>query len=129
VETVGYAVGGLAISLGLVAAIEVGINAYNENASDDSNASNGNSCPVSDTTPGRKTKGRTKQFEKPGDFDTANSDFDDLNPSNVKLLPNGGRVGALPNGDKVIVRPDSTDGRPTIEIQRGKNRIKIRYGQ
>ena len=78
---------------------------------------------------GRKTKGRTKQFEKPGNFDTANDDFDDLNPSDIRPLPNGGRLGKLPNGDKVNVRPASTDGRPTIEIQKGKGKIKIRYGR
>lgn len=87
------------------------------------------SCPVPGATPGRKTKGRTKLFEKPGDFDDALGDFDDLGPSDVTGLNDGGFVGDLPNGDKVNVRPTSSDGRPTIEIQHGKNRIKIRYGR
>ncbi len=96
---------------------------------EDTDSSSGNSCPIPGTTPGRKTKGRAKQFEKPGDFDTAVGDFEDLNPTGVNDLPNGGLIGVLPNGDRINVRPGSTDGRPTIEIQHGKNKIKIRYGQ
>lgn len=30
-------------------------------------------------------------------------------------------------GRRVNVRPNSSDGRPTLEIQDGKNRTKIRY--
>jgi RHS repeat-associated protein len=85
-------------------------------------------CPIPGTKPGRPTKGRTKQFEKPGDINDANQDFDDLKPENVRPLPNGGRVGDLPGGQTVVVRPTSSDGRPTVEIQNGPNRIKVRYG-
>ncbi|WP_275472452.1 RHS repeat-associated core domain-containing protein, partial [Pseudomonas citronellolis] len=91
------------------------------------NESTENDCPVPGATPGEKTRGPSDIWEKPGDFDTANDDFDNLNPSNVQDIPVG-RRGTLPDGRTVVVRPDSKDGRPTIEIQDGRERIKIRYG-
>lgn len=78
--------------------------------------------------PGRDTKGHTKQWEKPGSMEDANGDFDSLNPQNVKNIL-GGRTGELPDGRKVNVRDHSSDGRPTLEVQDGKNRIKVRYGE
>ena len=75
---------------------------------------------------GKRTKGKSKIYEKEGDMESANSDFDALNPENVKEI-DGGRVGELPNGDKAIVR-GSKDSRPTLEIQKGKKKTKIRYG-
>ncbi|WP_256578149.1 RHS repeat-associated core domain-containing protein, partial [Pseudomonas sp. PIC25] len=87
-----------------------------------------NECPVPGAVPGDKTRGPSEIWVKPGDFGTANGDFDDLGPSDVKDIP-GGRVGNLPDGRKVVVRPDSTDGRPTLEIQDGRERIKVRYGE
>ena len=78
--------------------------------------------------PGRDTKGHTKQWGKPGTMDDANGDFDSLNPSNVKNIP-GGRTGELPDGRRINVRDHSSDGRPTLEVQNGKNRIKVRYGE
>ena len=38
-------------------------------------------------------------------------------------------TGELPDGRKVNVRDHSSDGRPTLEVQEGKNRIKVRYGE
>ncbi|WP_054785727.1 RHS repeat domain-containing protein [Pseudovibrio denitrificans] len=84
--------------------------------------------PVPGAKPGQKTKGRTQQWEKPGDFQDALKDYKDKNPEKVKSLPDGGEVGKLPDGRMINVRPYSSDNRPTIEIQDGKNRIKIRYG-
>ena len=78
--------------------------------------------------PGRETKGRTKQWNKTGNIDNANDDFDSLKPQKVKDIP-GGRTGELPDGRKINVRDHSSDGRPTLEIQDGKNQIKIRYGE
>lgn len=86
-----------------------------------------NTAPVPDATPGRETKGRTKQWVKPGGMPEANRDFDGLRPGNISELPDGGRRGVLPDGRNINVRPDSTDGRPTVEIQDGKRRIKVRY--
>jgi hypothetical protein len=86
---------------------------------------------LKDAKPGRKTKGKTKQFEKPGDFDDALKDFDKLNPKNVRDESDGEKivkVGDLP-GDKVVnVRNESKDERPTLDICDGKKHIKIRYG-
>ncbi|MBX4948544.1 hypothetical protein HJA95_02795, partial [Rhizobium binae] len=87
----------------------------------------GVSPPVPDAKPGNQTKGRSELWEKPGGLPEAEKDFNDKNPSNVKIYPNGTKVGQLPNGDTVIVRPISSDGRPTLEIQRGKKKIKVRY--
>ncbi|WP_279578843.1 RHS repeat-associated core domain-containing protein, partial [Pseudomonas amygdali] len=85
--------------------------------------------PVPDAIPGDKTRGPTDIWIKPeGDMDTANNDFDDMNPSDVKDIANG-RAGTLPDGRKIVVRPDSSDGRPTLEIQSGRNRVKVRYGR
>jgi len=86
---------------------------------------------VKGATPGEETSGRAKQFEKTGGMDQANKDFDSLNPTNVKEINTGyglGRVGTLPDGRQVVVRGGSSgDSKPTLEIQQGKNRIKIRY--
>lgn len=89
----------------------------------------GNNAPVPDATPGRETKGRTTQWEKDGGMDEANEDFDRLGPDNVRELQNGGRVGTLPDGKIIVVRPDSPDGRPTLEIQSGKKKDKVRCGK
>jgi len=84
---------------------------------------------LDDATPGRETKGRAKQWEKSGGQEQADKDFDDLiEPGSEKPLPNGkGRMGKLPDGTNVNVRSDSSDGRPTVEIQH-PNPVKIRYG-
>ena len=82
--------------------------------------------------PGDKTKGRTTNWDKPGGFDQANTDFDKLVPNGSKPIDDSddasnGRKGVMDDGRKVNVRPNSSDGRPTLEIQNGKNRTKIRY--
>lgn len=82
--------------------------------------------PVPDATPGDDTKGRTSQWEKSGGQAQADKDFDNLHPTNVRPIP-GGRTGTLPDGRSVNVRGSSSDGRPTLEIQDGSNRIKVRY--
>lgn len=81
---------------------------------------------INSSTEGRPTKGRSKLFEKKGGLNQANKDFDGLIPSEVKDIP-GGRVGKLSDGSIVIVRSKSSDGRPTLEVQKGKNKIKFRY--
>jgi hypothetical protein len=86
-------------------------------------------CPIPGATPGRETKGRSKQFEKPGDLGTANEDFDNLGPSNVRDLGDGKRTGTLPDGSTVTVYPESSVGPPTVEIQQGRTRLKVRYIQ
>ena len=83
-------------------------------------------------TRGRKTKGGSTQFNKKGGWEQAQKDFDNLRPSKVKSLPvgaGGGRTGVLPDGRKVTACPTSSDSRPTLEIQKGKRRQKIRYDE
>ncbi|SHM97235.1 RHS repeat domain-containing protein [Flavobacterium chilense] len=81
---------------------------------------------VDPSTPGEKTKGRSTLFEREGGLDAANKELDSLNPTNVREIE-GGRVGTLPGGRTVNVRSGSSDGRPTMEIQNGKNKTKFRY--
>lgn len=62
----------------------------------------------------------------------ANEDFDSLGLSNITNPKPGMRMGTLPDGKIVNVRLDSTDGRPTLEIQHEATRrslIKIRYNK
>jgi len=83
---------------------------------------------TSTSSKGKETTGRSKLFERTGGSNAANKEFDVLSPTEIKEIP-GGRVGKLPDGRTVIVRERSTDGRPTLEIQSGKNRIKFRYDE
>ncbi|WP_081576311.1 RHS repeat-associated core domain-containing protein [Chromobacterium haemolyticum] len=86
--------------------------------------------PVPNATPGRKTRGVSDIWNKPGGVEQADRDFDSLNPTGVKDLPGGARGGKLADGRKLVVRPYSgTDGNgpPTLEIQDGRSRIKVRY--
>lgn len=53
------------------------------------NADGGDSCPVPDTIRDRITKGNTDIRIKPGNADTANGDFDSLNPRGVSDKGNG----------------------------------------
>lgn len=87
---------------------------------------------LEDSEKGRETSGKSEQYLKKGGFEQAQKDFDSLNPSDVKDINTSygkGKTGVLKDGSKVNVRPGSTYGEPTLEIQlpNGK-RIKIRYG-
>ena len=82
--------------------------------------------PVPGATPGQTTRGPSQQWEESGGKAEADKDFDSLGPKDVKPIP-GGRTGTLPDGRSVNVRDQSTDGRPTLEIQDGADRIKVRY--
>jgi hypothetical protein len=67
-------------------------------------------------------------YEKEGGKDQADRDFDNIaDPSTVKPIP-GGRIGRLPDGTPINVRDGSTDGRPTLEVQKPNGtKIKFRY--
>ncbi len=80
--------------------------------------------------PGEKTKGRTTQFEKDGEKEDCDKDFDKIEFDKVDNYPDDGtRVGYMSDGRKVISRTTSTDkkSKATLEIQKGKKKIKIRY--
>jgi hypothetical protein len=81
---------------------------------------------IKDAKLGRETKGRTNQYELSGGFNQAVNYFHSLNPKIMKNTPDL-KVGVLQDGRKVIVRTKSSDGRPTLEIQDGKKKIKFRY--
>lgn len=86
---------------------------------------------LKDTIPGRETKGRARQYIKKGGYSDAVKDFEDLGPIDIqKMKDKKGWVGTLPDGRMVVVREQSKDGRPTLEIQQPENKgrvIKIRY--
>lgn len=86
---------------------------------------------MQDAKRGEETKGKSKIFEKKGNYEDALKDFEKLDPSNIKDM-NGkmGKIGDLPDGRKANVRLDSKDTRPTLEIFNPNNRssIKFRYG-
>ncbi|SMO71415.1 hypothetical protein SAMN06265350_10719 [Solitalea koreensis] len=67
-------------------------------------------------------------YKSPGGKVQADKDFDSLGPTDVKPIP-GGRTGKLPDGTPINVRDRSTDGRPTVEVQRPGNKVKIRYDE
>ncbi len=74
-----------------------------------------------------KLTGGAKQLVKPGNFGTADDDFDSLQLPDVQNKPDGVRVGTLSDGNAVTVRPSNE---PTIEVRNsvtGKTVYKIRY--
>ncbi|HZF53549.1 MAG TPA: hypothetical protein VE093_33105 [Polyangiaceae bacterium] len=80
------------------------------------------------TNPGGLRTGRAALYERPGGFAQANADFNGLSPVSIASKGGGIRVGQLPDGRTVIVRPSSSQGSATLEIQGGAHPIKIRYG-
>ncbi|MYM90344.1 hypothetical protein GTP91_24625 [Rugamonas sp. FT82W] len=96
-------------------------------------------APVPDATGGERVGKGPRIWNKPSDdpVGEANRDFDRKFPGgeNVDDKGNGIRVGTLPDGKRVIVRPESSDrsgNLPTIEIQNAggtKSLDKIRYPQ
>jgi len=73
--------------------------------------------------PGPKTSGPTNQYIRPPEgFVGANADFDALGLDGIKPAGDGKRIGTLPDGRTVIVRPNSSkkngvDGMATLEVQ------------
>ncbi|HEX2062137.1 MAG TPA: RHS repeat-associated core domain-containing protein [Thermoanaerobaculia bacterium] len=75
-----------------------------------------------------KTPGPSTIRDVDGGYDDAVGLFGDLIVPGSDVDKGGGViVGQLPDGRTIVVRPKSSDGAPTIEIQDGKTRIKFRF--
>jgi len=93
---------------------------------------------IKKSTPLPKKGGGTQQYKNSGGFNQANKDFDSLRLENIRSISlhggDVGRVGLLPDGRKVVVRPRGSlnrldfNSQPTLEIQNGpSDYTKIRY--
>lgn len=73
--------------------------------------------------------GKTKQYTKPGGFSQANDDFDEATKGlPVKDQGGGIRSATLSDGSTISVRPQSSQGSPTIQINPPTGKpIKVRY--
>ena len=104
-----------------------------EEEQEDSSSSKTVDDIIEGAEPGRVTKGKTTQYEKPGSYEQTSEDFDALNPTNVKDINTKfgpGKTGTLSDGRTITARPGSSDGRPTLEIRNSNGRgIEIRYGE
>jgi len=82
---------------------------------------------VGNSTPGNVSK--SDQYSRVGDFSQANTDFDALVGSQpVKSHPGGIRSAEFDGNITISVRPNSSGGMPTIQINvPGKAAIKVRY--
>ena len=88
---------------------------------------------LEESTPGRKTKGKSQQWNKSGGYEQALNDYNSLDVKNsheIETRYGSGLMGTLPDGSRVNVRLGSTQGDATLEIQRPNGvKIKIRYGK
>jgi RHS repeat-associated protein len=76
--------------------------------------------------------GPTDCYERPGGLEQALDDFHALEPSNIRDYGQGRLVGQLEPDVTEVVRPMSSDGRPTLEIQYKDDHneyIKFRYDE
>lgn len=91
--------------------------------------SNGVISNVTKTTNGASKV--TRNFEKVGDYSTAEADFNSMQPQNVKNIQTQygpGKSGTLSDGLPISVRPGSGTGGSTIDIKfSGSNKWKIIY--
>ncbi|MEH2292107.1 RHS repeat-associated core domain-containing protein, partial [Nostoc sp.] len=82
-----------------------------------------------------KKSEKSKEYNKLGDFDTANDEFDKVveelgvDKSTVKDQGGGTRSAELPDGSRISVRNISNEGSPTIQVDPvgSKKHTKFRY--
>jgi RsiW-degrading membrane proteinase PrsW (M82 family) len=129
-------VGGLVVAGGIARAVESGAIGGDDGGAATPAAGGGvtaGGTTVEDylggTTPGRERK--VEQRHKPGGIEEANEDFDELAEGHeVTDQGNGVRSTRLPDGTTISVREHSSEGSPTIQINRpGRKPVKVRYGR
>ena len=86
---------------------------------------------LEDSTETTNGRGVARNFEKSGGYNQATADYEHLAPNNTRTIQTKygpGRQGYLEDGTSVILRPGSTTGPATLELQVSRrNIIKIRY--
>jgi len=110
------------------------LNTYNENKGQPSESSNDGGKSLDqlrdDSKLENETSRRTKIWQR--DKDQRGKDFDEViaQGGDTRTLPDGTRIGTLPDGTRLIDRGHSSDGRPTLEVQRpdGRKTDEFRYG-
>ena len=83
---------------------------------------------MNSSTPGRRTKGKSSQYERQGNLSKATEEFYSLHPSPIRQ-DGETTIGLLPDGRIANVRSYSSSGLVTLEIfdpKTGKS-IKFRY--
>lgn len=74
------------------------------------------------------TRTGLRQFEARGGWSQAVRDFRFLRPIAVVSKGEGIEVGRLSTGEVIVLRPFSSEGSPTIEVQVNRiSTVKIRY--
>ena len=79
----------------------------------------------------RNTKGGRSIYARQGGFEGATDDFLDLNLETLETKADDVFRGTLDDGSVVVLRRRSSDGRPTLQIDRpsGKKNVEIRYNE
>ena len=113
---------GVVILVGAV--VEIGYNIYQANTT-----TNDEKVDGLIKTGTKEGESSTTKISRPGGEEARDKEFDDLGLKDVKDKGKGVKVGETDSGRRVVSRPSTEDGRPTIEVQRpdGKPTEKIRY--
>jgi len=120
IEAIGYAAGSLAIGLGLATGIEAGINAYNENVSDDDSAEGAN-CPT-DHAKGRSEEAKTDRDRQVGDPNK-------VTERGRKFLDTESGNTVHVDGDRVVVTDSSGRRITQFKNPRKNTQDRIRRGR
>lgn len=122
---------GVVIELGESLSAALGITGNNKSGSSHSTQKQINQEKIIDDLKnssqiGRRTKGKSKQYEKIGGYSQALKDFESLDLDGV--YKSGKTIlGRLEDGRIVNVRPNSSFEKPTLEIYNPKNDIRIKF--